>query len=202
MKPSDQITRPLRDLRRVLPRAGDALEVRARAAGGRRREVQPAQRPLRSDGARETFRDRLLLSRQRLGAQSAEAHFANTPWPADVQREHRRFVNNRRDVVSGQTDADRWLDSICYYELLDKLRYGAEVKRYIDPLLGVGNFGVCGNAISAYAAKRLTLPGTIPSNTPNRFEGVDVVSFPGGNAVFVRRMVARMIPGALSGDGR
>ena len=100
-----------------------------------------------------------------------------------------------------RTDVDRWLDSISYYELLDKLHYGAEVKRYIDPVLGVGNFGVCGNAISAYAAKRLTLPGTIPSDTPNRFEGVDVVSFPGGNSVFVRRMVARMIPGAISGDG-
>jgi spermidine dehydrogenase len=130
-----------------------------------------------------------------------DAHFANTPWTAAVQRELDDFVNNRRDVVSGQADADRWLDSMTYYELLDKLRYGAEVKRYIDPLLGVGNFGVCGNAISACAAKRLTLPGTIPSNTANRFDDVDVVSFPGGNAVFIRKMLARMIPGAIAGDG-
>ena len=88
-----------------------------------------------------------------------------------------------------------------YYDLLDKLGYGSEIKRYIDPLLGVGNFGVCGNAVSAYAAKRLTLPGTIPSNAPNRFADVSVVSFPGGNAAIFRKMWKHMLPEAISGDG-
>lgn len=129
------------------------------------------------------------------------AQFKNTPWPADVQKEIDDFANNRRDLVSQQVDADRWLDSMSYYDLLDKLKYGADVKRYIDPLLGVGNFGVCGNAVSAYAAKRLTLPGTIPSNTPNRFEDVEAVSFPGGNAAILRTLLARMMPGVIGGDG-
>lgn len=129
------------------------------------------------------------------------AGFANTPWTPAVQNELDDFANNRRDAVSGQADADRWLDSITYYELLDKLGYGAETKRYIDPLLGVGNFGVCGNAVSGYAAKRLTLPGTIPSKEPNRFVDVTVVSFPGGNAAIMRKMWARMLPEAISGDG-
>ena len=129
------------------------------------------------------------------------ARFANTPWSAEVQKELDAFANNRRDVVSAQAEPDRWLDSITYYDLLDKLGFGAEVKRYIDPLLGVGNFGVCGNAVSALAAKRLTLPGTIPSNTPNRFADVAVVSFPGGNATILRKMWARMLPAAISGDG-
>jgi spermidine dehydrogenase len=129
------------------------------------------------------------------------AGFANTPWPSAVQKELDDFANNRRDAVSAQADADRWLDSITYYDLLDKLGYGTEVKRYIDPLLGVGNFGVCGNAVSAYAAKRLTLPGTIPSNAPNRFADVSVVSFPGGNAAILRKMWARMLPDAIGGDG-
>jgi spermidine dehydrogenase len=127
--------------------------------------------------------------------------FRNTPWPAAAQKELDDFVNNRRDVVSAQPDADRWLDSITYHDLLDKLGYGADVKRYIDPLLGVGNFGVCGNAVSAYGAKRLTIPGTIPSNAPNRFADVSVVSFPGGNAAILRKMLARMLPEALPGDG-
>lgn len=127
--------------------------------------------------------------------------FANIPWPEQARKQLDDFVNNRRDQISGQADGDRWLDSMSYYDLLDKLGYGPEIKRYIDPLLGVGNFGVCGNAISAYAAKRLTLPGTIPSSTANRFAEVEVVSFPGGNAVFIRKMLARMIPDAFSGDG-
>jgi spermidine dehydrogenase len=129
------------------------------------------------------------------------AHFTNTAWPAAAQKELDDFANNRRDAVSSQADQDRWLDSMTYYELLDKLGYGADVKRYVDPLLGVGNFGVCGNAVSACAAKRLTLPGTIPSNSANRFEGIEAVSFPGGNAVFIRRMLSRMIPGSIAGDG-
>jgi spermidine dehydrogenase len=127
--------------------------------------------------------------------------FANIPWPPAVQKELDDFTNNRRDVVSARVEADRWLDSITYYELLDKLGYGKEVKRYIDPLLGVGNFGVCGNAVSAYAAKRLTLPGTIPSNASNRFANVSVVSFPGGNAAILRKMWSRMLPEAIAGDG-
>lgn len=129
------------------------------------------------------------------------AGFANTPWTAAFQKELDDFANNRRDAVSAQADADRWLDSMTYYDLLDKLGYGAETKRYIDPLLGVGNFGVCGNAVSAYGAKRLTLPGTIPSNAPNRFADVSVVSFPGGNAAILRKLWARMLPDAISGDG-
>ena len=126
------------------------------------------------------------------------AGFGNTPWPAEVQKQLDDFVNNRRDVVSAQADPDRWLDSITYYELLDKLGYGPEVKSYINPLLGVGNFGVCGNAVSAYAAKRLTVPGTIPSHTPNRFADIEVVSFPGGNATILRKMWSRMLPEAFS----
>jgi len=129
------------------------------------------------------------------------AGFANTPWSSEVQKELDDFANNRRDAVSAQADADRWLDSITYYDLLDKLGYGTEVKRYIDPLLGVGNFGVCGNAVSALAAKRLTLPGTIPSNSPNRFANVSVVSFPGGNAAILRKMWARILPDVIGGDG-
>jgi spermidine dehydrogenase len=129
------------------------------------------------------------------------AHFKNTPWPVSVQNEVDDFVNNRRDVISSVASPDRWLDSLSYYDLLDKLGYGPDVKRYIDPYIGVANYGVCGNAISAYAARRLSLPGTIPSHEKNRFEDVEVVSFPGGNAAILRTMLTRIIPDAISGDG-
>ena len=129
------------------------------------------------------------------------ARFAGTPWPAQAQRDLDDFVNNRRDVVSGMDQADRQLDSMTYYELLDKLQYGPQVRSYIDPLLGVGNFGMCGNAVSAYAAKRLTLPGTIASNTANRFAKVDVVSFPGGNAAIYRKMLSRLLPECFPDTG-
>ena len=126
--------------------------------------------------------------------------FANTPWPEPVRRQLDDFSNNRRDLVSHREDVDRWLDSISYYDLLDQLGYGSEVKGYIDPLLCVGNFGVCGNAVSALAAKRLTLPGTIPSTAQNRFADISVVSFPGGNGGIYRRMLLAVLPNVLNGD--
>lgn len=127
------------------------------------------------------------------------AQFRNTPWPEPAQRQLDDFVHNRRDIVSHKPDVDRWLDSITYYELLDRLGYGSEVKRYIDPLLCVGNFGVCGNAISALAAKQLTLPGTIPSAGQSRFVDISLVSFPGGNSGIYRRMLLAILPQALTG---
>lgn len=136
----------------------------------------------------------------------AQARFANTPWPVAVQRELDDFVNNRRDVLAGLENVDAWLDSITYYDLLDKLGYGTEVRRYIDPYIAVGTFGVCGNAISAYAARRMLLPGTVAKGEKGLKEkkpsaNFSVVSFPGGNTTILRAMVARMLPGAITGDG-
>lgn len=127
--------------------------------------------------------------------------FAGTPWSPQAQRDMDDFVHNRRDVVSGREDADRWLDSITYYELLDTLGYGEEVKRYVDPLFGAGNYGVCGNAISAYAAQRLSQPGTIPSDVASRFSSIEKVSLPGGNSGILRRMLSKILPDAIPGDG-
>ncbi len=127
------------------------------------------------------------------------ARFANTPWTAEVQRKMDDFAHNRRDQVSGQADADRWLDSMSYKQLLDRLGYGDEVARYIDPFVAVADFGVCGDAISAYAAKRIGLPGTTPSDAPSRVDGVEAVCFPGGNATILRTMLRAILPDSIDG---
>jgi spermidine dehydrogenase len=128
--------------------------------------------------------------------------FANTPWPKAVQAELDDFVQDRRDVLSGVDNAKAWLDTITYYDLLDKLGYGTQVRRYIDPYLAVGNYGVCGNAISAFAAHRLRLPGTTIKTETQPQSHVGVVSFPGGNTAFMRMILQAMIPGAIGGAGR
>lgn len=134
--------------------------------------------------------------------------FTKTPWTPAVRREMDDFIQNRRGIPSGIPDAEAWLDTISYNDLLDKLGYGRQVRDYIDPYMAVANFGVCGNAISAYAGKRLGLPGTtlpVAQQKPGpSFEGagnIGVVSFPGGNTTFLRMMLARIIPGVLGGDG-
>lgn len=132
----------------------------------------------------------------------ARAHFMNTPWPEHVQREMDDYVHDRRDVLSGMRNVDAWLDSIYYSDLLDKLGYGEQVRRYIDPYIAVANFGMCSNAISGSAAHRLGLPGTkYDDGEKNNYSEIGVVSFPGGNTTFLRMMLARMLPGAIAGDG-
>lgn len=132
----------------------------------------------------------------------AKDRFKNTPWPSADQKDVDDFVNNRRDVLAGMSNAEAWLDSIYYSDLLDRLGYGTQVRRCIDPYIAVANFGVCANAISAYAAHRLGLPGTtIPNAAKNDYSDIGVVSFPGGNTTILRMMLARMLPGAIAGDG-
>ena len=125
--------------------------------------------------------------------------FKDTPWTREQQEELTDFLNNRRDLVSEQADPDRWLDSMTYAELLDKLGYSQLVHDYVNPLLGVGNFGVATGGVSALAAQRLSLPGTIPSTQATRFDNIETVSFPGGNTWILRTFLKRTIPDAIEG---
>lgn len=133
--------------------------------------------------------------------------FAETPWPANVQKELDDYIHGRRDVLKTMPNAEAWLDTVTYYDLLDKQGYGPEVRKFVDPYIAVSNYGVSGSGISAYAAHKLRLPGTALPPKPEdaiKFAGakdVGVISFPGGNAAILRAMVARMIPGAIKSDG-
>jgi len=123
--------------------------------------------------------------------------FAKTPWSASAKKQLDDFVADRRDGLAGVADPEKWLDTLTYYQLLDKLGYGAEVRNYIDPGIAVGNYGVCGSGISAFAAHRLRLPGTTIKDKVISSSDIGLVSFPGGNTAFMRIMLARMIPGAI-----
>src|SRR3546814_18130326 len=58
-------------------------------------------------------------------------------------------------------------------------------------------YGVCGSGISAFAAHRLRLPGTTIGDKAISSPDIGLVSFPGGNAAFLRIMLERMIPGTI-----
>ncbi len=128
--------------------------------------------------------------------------FASTPWSEGARRQLDDFVADRRDVLAGVPDPEKWLDTITYYDLLDKLGYGAEVRSYIDPGIAVGNYGMSGSAISAFAAHRLRLPGTTIKGKVISSSDIGLVSFPGGNTAFMRIMLQRMIPGAIRTEGQ
>jgi spermidine dehydrogenase len=95
----------------------------------------------------------------------------------------------------------RWLDSMSYGDLITKeLGLTKDVFRLSDPLVATGDYGVSSDAISAYAAKLLSLPGTVPSlGTTREPDTGRSFSFPGGNTAILRHIVKSLIPDAITG---
>ena len=95
----------------------------------------------------------------------------------------------------------RWLDSMSYGDLITKeLGLTKDVFRLSDPLVATGDYGVSSDAISAYAAKLLSLPGTVSSlGTTREPDAGRTFSFPGGNTAILRHIVKSLIPDAITG---
>src|SRR4029077_1948951 len=95
-----------------------------------------------------------------------------------------------------EASTDRWLDSMSYGDLIVReLGLSRQVFRLSDPLVATGDYGVSSDAISAYAAKLLGLPGTGENVISD-----DTFSFPGGNAAILRHIVKAMLPNAITGS--
>jgi spermidine dehydrogenase len=96
-----------------------------------------------------------------------------------------------------EASTDRWFDSMSYGDLIVReLGLSKEVFRLSDPLVATGDYGVSSDAISAYAAKLIGLPGTrerLPA-------GGDSFSFPGGNTAILRHIVKSLLPDAITGS--
>jgi spermidine dehydrogenase len=95
-------------------------------------------------------------------------------------------------------DAVRALDVMSYQDFLEReLRLGPEAARYADLFLASA-LGLGSDAVSAYVAYRLPMPGLTDPLPPD----LRRVSFPGGNSGFVRYFVKRLIPDAIAGTDR
>jgi spermidine dehydrogenase len=111
-----------------------------------------------------------------------------------VQWKKHSPVLTRGDVAS----TDRWLDSMSYGDLIVReLGLSRDVFRLSDPLVATGDYGVSSDAVSAYGAKLLGLPGTGENIISDDDE---VFSFPGGNAAILRHIVKVMLPEAITGS--
>lgn len=99
-------------------------------------------------------------------------------------------------------DFPRWLDSMSYREFIEHVMgLGPHVTRYADPIVA-GAVGLGCDAVSAYAAYAILLPGVSNFYAPQErdFSSFERHSFPGGNDGFARHFVKRIIPGAIAGD--
>jgi spermidine dehydrogenase len=100
-----------------------------------------------------------------------------------------------------QTGVARWLDSMTYADYLERV-LGAprEVTRFVDPIVAVGLSGTSADAVSAYAAQRILLPGVTPFRFQRTYESLGTMAAPSGNALFARYILRSLIPAALVGE--
>jgi spermidine dehydrogenase len=117
-----------------------------------------------------------------------------------VRRDLLEWRDNRRKYYSGEDfEFRRWLDTMTYKEYIEKVMgLSSEVTKYADPVLA-GSMGLGCDAISAYGAYQIVMPGFGVSIDYERIQKDDWHSFPGGNDGFSRYLVKRLIPDAIKG---
>ena len=126
--------------------------------------------------------------------------FANQHADAPISQSARQNLQrwftagSLRDFQSTD-DARRQLDTMSYQEFLKRtLAAGDEGARYADLFLASA-CGLGSDAVSAYAAYQLPMPGLFDSSRLDSRR----VSFPGGNSGFVRYFLKYLTPDAISG---
>jgi spermidine dehydrogenase len=127
------------------------------------------------------------------------------PWSDDLGRAplspeaRRSWVQWKHAPIlthGDEASTNRWLDSMSYGDLVVReLKLSKDVFRLSDPLVATADYGVSSDAISAYGAKLLGLPGTDKNAISN-----GAFSFPGGNAAILRHIVKSLLPDAITGS--
>ena len=124
-------------------------------------------------------------------------NFEGTPYTQQQRQTLRAWRNTRFDSVQGDSAA-KFLDNMSYRDYVKKtFPYalgGAEIE---DPFLA-GAFGLGGDAISAWVAKSVQMPGTLSQQEYNQ-PLPERCSFPGGNSGFARYFLKNIIPQAIAG---
>jgi len=77
------------------------------------------------------------------------------PWPDDIKADLNRAFEDREDKYQGD-DIDRWLDSMSYKDLLEKVYgYSPAITKYFDPIIAISMGGVGCDVYSAHSARNL-----------------------------------------------
>ena len=98
-------------------------------------------------------------------------------------------------------DFEQWLDTMSYKDYIEKVMgLGPHVTAYANPILA-SSVGLGCDVVSAFAAAAIRLPG-VRNFRPPVVAGYEKLrhSFPGGNDGFVRHLVKKIIPKAISGS--
>ena len=139
-------------------------------------------------------------------------HFAGDAWVRDFWRsphvspQLKKWKYTRERFYPGQ-DYRRWLDTMTYQQFIESaMGLPKDVTAFADPILAAA-VGLGCDALSAYAAMQVGLPGFRGfqggEGFPIEFDRVpenEWHMFPGGNSGFARYVVKTLIPDAIEGD--
>ncbi|HTJ26596.1 MAG TPA: FAD-dependent oxidoreductase [Candidatus Limnocylindria bacterium] len=94
---------------------------------------------------------------------------------------------------------DPWLDSMSYGAFIERVMgLGPAAVRLATAITGTTSYAASADAVSAFGAKLLRLPGVTPPAPPHA--GTDeAFSFPGGNGAIARHIVKALVPEAIVG---
>lgn len=107
------------------------------------------------------------------------------------------YRSGARRSFANDDEARRWLDTMSYRDFLEReMGMGPEGADYADLFLASA-CGLGSDAISAYAAYNLPMPGLTEPPPP----GLHRHSFPGGNSGYARCFLKALIPEAIAGSG-
>ena len=131
--------------------------------------------------------------------------FRDAPISESFQRELNDVLHNRIKPEGIGENWEKYFDSMTYHDfLVRELNVSKDVLyKYIDPYFASAAFGASGDAISAYAAYKLQMPGTIghlSKEKQDAYNNRSFYSFPGGNSTILRSMVKEILPEAIAGD--
>lgn len=127
--------------------------------------------------------------------------FSKAPISSQAREELIAWRGNQRPANLPEDDRPRWLDSMSYQQFLENvLALGSTVPSHFSPIISTALGQGC-DAISAYAAYKMHLPGVRPAETGvGKQSGAGRRhSFPGGTEGFARYLVKRLLPDAIAG---
>ena len=120
------------------------------------------------------------------------------PFPENVKKDLLTWRNTEARPYQGD-DLPGYLDSMTYQHYIEEvLGLDPQVTEYAHPLLA-GAIGLGCDALSAYSAYQIGLPGVRAYSSRSRLGSRTLHSFPGGNDGVARFFVKFLIPDAIHG---
>jgi spermidine dehydrogenase len=124
---------------------------------------------------------------------------SGVPFSDGTKRDLLAWHNNEKQFAPppGQ-ELGPWLDSMSYGAFIrNVMGLGPAAVRVADSLTGTTSYAASADAVSAFGAKLLGLPGVGPR--PKSSATSSAFSFPGGNGAIARHLVKALIPDSILG---